>query len=382
MDFQLTEEQKMLRASVADFIAKRVAPTIASLEEGASVPPGLRKEMADLGVLGLCLPAEYGGSERPALDAMLVIELLAPVSFAVGVLVMEANTGPGRIIEKLGSPELRTRTLPSLLAGEIIIAPSMTEPEAGSALTDLQTKARLVGGEYVINGRKLFQHADADYFLLFARFTEERGARGIGAVLVSKDSPGFSWGSPQEFMGMKSPRSEMVLDNCRVPEENLVVRPGDFKKLIGAFNLERCGNAACSVGVAQKALDLASGYAQQRKQFGKAICDFQGIQFMLADMAMKVEAARLLVHRAAANAGRGFPAPLETSLAKCFANEIVREVSSMALQIHGGYGYTTESEIERIFRDSWGWGIGGGTIQMHKIIIASELLGRRFNLRM
>ena len=381
MDFQLTEEQKMLKKTVRDFAEKELRPQVASLEEGQPLPAEWRKKMAELGLLGLCLSSEYGGYDRPAIDAILTIEELVQVGYLVSNIIMQANTGPSRIIEKYGLPELKEKVLPAVVTGEITIAPGMTEPEAGSALTDLQTRAVLEGDQYIINGTKLFQHMDADYWLVYVRLTEERGARGIGAILVSKDSPGFSPGSPQELMGMRGPRGEIVLDNCQVPKENLVVKAGDFRNLIGAFNLERCGNAASSVGLAQRALNIAATYSRQRKQFGREICEFQGIQFMLADMVTRVEAARWLLYRAATNAGRAFPSPLEASLAKCFANEMVREVVSAAFQIHGGYGYSKEFEIEKVFRDAWGWGIGGGTIQILKIIIASELLERRFDLR-
>ena len=381
MDFQLTEEQKMLRQMVRDLAEKELRPRTASLEEGQPVPADCRQKMADLGLLGLCLPSEYGGYDRPALDAILVIEELVQVAHPVSVLVMQGNTGPARIVEKYGLPELKEKILPAVARGEITIVPGMTEAEAGSGLTDLQTKAILEGDHYIINGTKLFQHTDADYWLVYVRLTEERGARGIGAILVSKDSPGFSLGSPQELLGMKGPRGEIVLDNCQVPKENLVVQAGGFRRLIGAFNLERLGNAASCVGLAQRALNLACQYSQQRKQFGKEICEFQGLQFMLADMATRVEAARLLLYRAATNAGGGFPTAFEASIAKCFANEMVREVAGLALQIHGGYGYSKEYDIEKMFRDAWGWGIAGGTIQILKIVIASELLGRRFSQR-
>ena len=381
MDFQLTEEQKMMVQMVRDFAENEVSPGIAALAEGEPLPVELRQTMAKLGLLGMCLPSEYGGDERPALDAILAIEQLIQVSYQCSGWVMQANTGPPRIVERYGSPELRAKVLPRVTSGEIVIAPGMTEAEAGSALTDLQTKAVPDGEHYVVNGTKLFQHIDADFFLTYVRLTEDKGARGIGALLIGRDYPGFSLGSAQKFMGLKSPRGEIVFDNCLVPKENLVIKAGEFSKLIGSFNLERCGNAASCLGLAQKALDLASDYSKQRKQFGKEICNFQAIQFMLAEMAMKVEAARLLIYRAVANAGRSFPTPLEANLAKCFANEMVREVAGVALQIHGGYGYSEEHEVERIFRESWGWGIAGGTIQMLKLIIASELLGRRFRQR-
>ena len=381
MDFKLTEEQQMLKSMVRDFADKVLAPRIKTLPEGEMFPTDLRKSMAELGLFGLCLPAEYGGEERPALDGVLAIEQLIQVSFACSIPIMEVTTGPARIVEKYASPEIKREILPRVVNGEITVAPGMTESEAGSALTDLQTRAVLKGDHYVVNGAKLFQHTDADYFVTYVRLTEDKGSRGIGALLISRDYPGFVIGSPQEFMGLKCPRGEIVYDNCIVPKENLIVGAGEFRKLITAFNLERLGNAASCLGLAQKSLDLSIDYSKQRKQFGKDICEFQAVQFMLADMAMKVEAARLLIYKAAASAGNGFPTPIEASLAKCFANEMVRDVAGLGLQIHGGYGYCKEYEIEKIFRDGWGWGVAGGTVQIQKTTIASQLLGRDFRQR-
>ncbi len=381
MDFQLNDEQKMMVQMVREFVDKEVSPRITTLQEGEPLPAELRKSLAELGLLGMCLPSEYGGDDRPALDAILAIEQLIQTSFLCSALVMQANTGPARIIEKYGSPELKAKTLPRVASGEITIAPGMTEAEAGSALTDLQTRAVLKGDQYVVNGAKLFQHTDSEFFLTYVRLTEDKGARGVGALLIGRDYPGFTMGCSQEFMGLKSPRGEIVFDDCLVPKENLVVGAGEFRNLISAFNLERCGNAASCLGLAQRALDLSSDYSRQRKQFGKDICEFQAVQFMLADMLLKVEASRLLLYRAAANAGRGFPSPLEASLAKCFANEMVREVVGLALQLHGGYGYSKEYDIEKIFRDGWGWGVAGGTVQIQKITIASQMLERSFRQR-
>ncbi|MFC1962182.1 acyl-CoA dehydrogenase family protein [Chloroflexota bacterium] len=381
MDFQLTEEQQMLRAMVRDFGEKEISPRITNLQEGEPLPADLRKSMAALGLLGMCLPLEYGGDGRPVLDAVIAIENVIQASPLCSIPVMEANTGPARIIEKYSSPELKSEILPRVARGEITITPAMTEAEAGTALTDLQARAVLKGDHYVVNGAKLFQHTDADFFLTYVRLSEEKGARGIGALLIGRDYPGLSIGSPQELMGLRSPRGEIVFDDCLVPQGNLVAGAGDFRKLINAFNLERCGNAASCLGLAQKAIDLSSAYAQQRKQFGKEICEFQAVQFMLADMMLKVEASRLLLYRAAANAGRDFPSPLEANLAKCFANEMVREVAGLALQLHGGYGYSREYGIEKIFRDGWGWGVAGGTVQIQKITIASQMLERRFRQR-
>jgi butyryl-CoA dehydrogenase len=201
-------------------------------------------------------------------------------------------------------------------------------------------------------------------------------------LIIEKGTPGFSFGKQEQFMGMSGqPSCDLIFEDCLVPEENLIVKEGEFSKLITSFDLERCGNAAICLGIGQGALEEAVSYSQQRKQFGKDICEFQAIQFMLADMAQRVEAARLLIYKATTNAGAGLPSPLEACLAKCYANEMVREVAGMAVQIHGGYGYSKEYPVERMLRDSWAWGIGGGTIQMQKVTIASFLLDRRFDQR-
>ena len=213
--------------------------------------------------------------------------------------------------------------------------------------------------------------------------SEEPGAKGIGAVYVEKDTPGLSFGKQEELMGFRGIASaDIFLDNVEVPLENIVVDSnGGFKKLMEAFDLERCGNATMSLGQASGALEQVLEYVQEREQFGKPIIDFQAVQMKLAEMAMKVEASRLLIHRAAHNAGEGLPSIFESSVGKCFSNEMSREVTGMAVQIMGGYGYNKEYQMERRLRDAWGWGIAGGTIDIQKINIASSMVGRRFNQR-
>jgi len=235
-----------------------------------------------------------------------------------------------------------------------------------------------------VNGMKRFVSGggQADVYVTYVRLSEQKGAKGIGGLIIEKGTPGFSFGKQEQFMGMRgTPSCDLIFEDCRVPKENLVVKEGDFRKLMTAFDLERCGNATMCLGIAQGALEEAMAYSQQRKQWGKEICEFQAIQFMLADMALKVEAARLLIYRATVNAAAGLPVPLEANLAKCFANQMVREVTGLALQIHGGYGYSKDYPLERLFRDGWGWGVAGGTIEMQKITIASFLLQRRFDQR-
>jgi alkylation response protein AidB-like acyl-CoA dehydrogenase len=385
MDFQLTEDQKMLKKMVHDVAEKEFRPKATEWETGAEhLPYEYVKKLADLGLLGLCLPVEYGGQGRSAFEAILAIEELARVSCLCASPVFESNVGPVKVIEQFGTEKQKQKYIPPVCTGESMISVGMTEPEAGSALTDLTTRAVLKGDHYVVNGMKRFITGGgaSDVYVVYVRLSDQKGAKGIGGLIIEKGMPGFSFGKQEQFMGMRGfPSYDLIFEDCRVPRENLVVKEGDFRKLMTAFDLERCGNSTMCLGIAQGALEEAMAYSQQRKQWGKEICQFQAVQFMLAEMALKVEAARLLIYRATSNAATGLPVPLEANLAKCFANQMVREVTGMALQIHGGYGYSKEYPVERMMRDGWGWGVAGGTIEIQRITIASLLLGRRFDQR-
>ena len=385
MDFQLNEGQKMLKRMVHDLAEKEFRPKVAEWESQAQfIPKEYIKKLADLGLLGLALPVEYGGQGGTAFDAILAVEELARISPICAYPVFEAGLGPVRIIEQFGTEEQKRRYIPPLCQGKSLIAVGMTEPEAGSALTNLSTRAVLDGGHFIVNGTKRFVSGggEAGVYVVYVRLSEQKGARGIGALIIEEGTPGFSFGKQEQHMGLRGiPNCDLIFEDCRVPKENILAKEGDFRKLMTAFDLERCGNATMCLGIAQGALEEAMTYSQQRKQWGKDICEFQAIQFMLADMAVKVEAARFLIYRAVINAETSLPLPLEANLAKCFANEMVREVTGLALQIHGGYGYSKAYPVERMLRDGWGWGIAGGTIEMQKITIASQLLNRRFDQR-
>ena len=385
MNFQLTEEQKMLKKMVHDLTEKEFRPKATEWEAKAEhIPREYVQKLADLGLLGLCLPVEDGGQGRSAFEAILAIEELARISPLCAAPVFESNVGPVKVIEQFGTEEQKRKYIPPVCRGESMISVGMTEPEAGSALTDLTTKAVLKGDHYVVNGMKRFISGggESDVYVVYVRLSEQKGAKGIGGLIIEKGAPGFSFGKQEQFMGLRGfPSCDLIFEDCRVPKENLVVKEGELRKLMTAFDLERCGNATMCLGIAQGALEEAMAYSQQRKQWGKEICEFQAIQFMLADMALRVEAARLLIYRATVNAATGLPVPFEANLAKCFANQMVREVTGMALQIHGGYGYSKEYPVERMMRDGWGWGVAGGTIEIQKITLASLLLGRRFDQR-
>ena len=385
MEFQLNEEQKMLKKMVHELAEKEFRPKVAEWEARAEhMPREYFKKLADLGLLGLPIPVEYEGQGRTAFEAILAIEELARVSIQPAMPVFESSVGPVRVIEQFGTEEQKRKYVPPVCRGESWIAVGMTEPEAGSALTDLSTRAVLDGNHYVVNGMKRFVTGggEADVYVTYVRLSEQKGAKGIGGLIIEKGTPGFSFGKQEQFMGFRgAPSCDLIFEDCRVPKENLVVKEGDFRKLMTAFDLERCGNATMCLGIAQGALEEAMAYSQQRKQWGKEICEFQAIQSMLADMALRVEASRLLIYRATVNAAAGLPVPLEANLAKCFANQMVREVTGLALQVHGGYGYSKDYPIERMLRDGWGWGVAGGTIEIQKITIASQLLNRRFDQR-
>ena len=385
MNFTLSEEQKALQDSVRKFAQTELPEIAKQIEEtGHPLNIEIRKRFGELGYLGVNLSAKYGGSGGSHLDAVIVLEELAKISIAVAFPVFESCFGPSLAIAHFGSETLKDWLLPDICSGNLILAVSMSEPSAGSALTDLSTKG-VVGDDHVIlNGTKRWcsgaGHAEA--YVVYCRMSDEQGAKGIGAIVVEKDTPGFSFGKQEHHMGFKGVASaDMYFDNVRVPVENILVPAGGFSKLMEAFDLERCGNTTMSLAVAQSAFDFVLSYTQERKQFGKPLVDFQAVQIQIAEMKMKLDAARLLLYRAVVNAESGLPSIADSSIAKCFANEIAREVTGKAMQLMGGYGYSTEFPLEQKMRDAWGWGIAGGAIDIQKINITSAIVGRRFNQR-
>ena len=385
MDFRLTDEQLQLQETARDF-ARAELPEIARQCEENAEPPSrdLVKRYAAMGFLGVNVPAEYGGLGLGNLEALLILEEFAKISSAVAFPIFESSVGPVRAIEHFGSDVLKERVVPAVCRGEAVVAIAMSEPDAGSALTDLKTKAAVNGDKVVLNGMKRWCSGGghADGYLVYCRMSDDPGARGIGAVYVEKDAPGVSFGPQETLMGFRGvPSSDIFFDDAEIPAENIVVPAGGFKKLMEAFDLERCGNATMALGQASGALEQVVDYVQERKQFGKPIVDFQAVQLRLAEMQMRVEAARLLIHRVACNSEIGLPSILDSSVAKCYANEIARDVTGSAVQLMGAYGYSKEFGMERRMRDAWGWGIAGGAIDIQKVNIASAMIGRRFDQR-
>lgn len=385
MNFSLTPDQEELRAAARDF-ARAELPAIAAELERDNKPPSheLVKRYAEMGFLGINVSSDLGGLGLGNIEALIVLEEFAKISSAVAFPIFESSVGPVRAIEYFASESLKKRIVPAVCSGDMVVAVSMSEPDAGSALTDLKTKGVIKGDKVIINGTKRWcsggGHADA--YVVYCRLSDDPGAKAIGAVLVEKDRPGLSFGPNEQLMGFRGvPSSDLNFDDCEVPVDNIIVPAGGFKKLMEAFDLERCGNATMSLGQASGALEDVSEYVQERKQFGKPIAEFQAVQIKLAEMHMKCEAARLLIWRAAANAQDGLPSVLNSSTGKCFANTISREVTGDAMQLMGAYGYSKEFPMERRLRDSWGWGIAGGAIDIQKVNIAGAMLGRRFDQR-
>lgn len=385
VNFKLTAEQEQLREAARAF-ARAELPAIAAELERDNKPPShaLVRRYAELGFLGINVSADLGGLGLGNIEALVVLEEFARISSAVAFPIFESSVGPVRAIEHFGSDSLKRRVVPAVCAGEMVVAVSMSEPEAGSALTDLKTRGVITGDTVVLNGTKRWcsggGHADA--YVVYCRLSDDPGPRGIGAVLVEKDRPGLSFGPNEQLMGFRGvPSADLYFDDCAVPADNIIVPAGGFKKLMEAFDLERCGNATMALGQASGALEDVTAYVQERRQFGKPIVEFQAVQLKLAEMHMKCEAARLLIWRAAANAQDGLPSVLDSSTGKCFANTIAREVTGDAMQLMGAYGYSKDFPMERRLRDSWGWGIAGGAIDIQKVNIAGAMLGRRFDQR-
>jgi len=385
MDFRLTEIQRDLQEAARRFARTELMDLARELEEKAvPVPHDWVKRYAEMGFLGINVAETYGGMGLGNLEALLVVEEFAKISSAVAFPVFESCVGPVRAIEHFAPESLKARVIPAVCRGEKVVAIGMSEPDAGSALTDLKTRARIEGDKVRLNGNKRWCSGGghADGYLVYCRFDDTPGAGSIGAVYVEKDTPGFSFGPQEKLMGFRGvPSSDLYFDDVELPLENVVVPGGGFKQLMEAFDLERCGNATMSLGQASGALDDVLDYVQERQQFGRALVEFQAVQIKLAEMRLRVDAARLLIHRAAQNAQDGMPSILDSSLAKCFANEISREVTGNAVQLMGGYGYSKEYPMERRLRDSWGWGIAGGAVDIQKVNITAAMVGRRFNQR-
>ena len=380
MDFSLTEQQAQFADAVRRWADDKLAPGALARAHQPGFPFDVGQMAAQQGLLGITIPEADGGQGGTLMDAVLAIEQVAAACPRSADVIQAGNFGPIRTFAEYANPAQKERWLPDLLAGRNAISLGMSEPDAGSAATELRTSARLDGDEYVVNGSKVFgtHSAEASLYLIYLRFGP--GIDGIGSILIERGTPGFTVGKPSLFLNGEE-WSALYFEDCRVPAANLLLGPGGFKKQIAAFNAERIGNTSRSLAVGRYAFERAKEHAKTRKQFGRPLCEFQGLQWKFADMAVKLESAQLLLYRAAVNADRGLPSPYETTVAKLACNQAGFEVANEAIQIMGGTGFSEESLVEYCMRRCRGWMIAGGSIEMMKNRLAEEVFERRFSQR-
>jgi len=380
MDFRFTSEQEQFRDAVRRFAGKHLEAGALARAHAAEYPWDVAKLMAAQGLLGITAAQADGGQGGTLMDAVIAIETVAAACPRSADVVQAGNFGAIRVLAEYGTPLQKEKYLKRLLAGEAVISVGMTEPEAGSAVTDLATTAKPDGAGYLVNGSKVFttHSAYADVYLAYVRFGP--GVGGIGSVLIDTKAPGVRYGQRSKFMSGED-WAQVYFEDVRVPADMVVLKEGGFKKQIAGFNVERIGNTARSLALGRYAYEEARQWAMQRKQFGRLLCEFQGLQWKFADMKMKLDAGQLLLYRAAANADRGFPSAEETSIAKAYCNQAGFEVASEALQVMGGLGYSQESLVEYCMRRCRGWMIAGGSIEILKNRIAEGVFERSFPQR-
>ena len=385
MNFDLSDEQQLLRKTVRAFAEERLAPHAHEWDEKQEFPREVFTELGALGLMGVCWPVEYGGAAMSTLDWAIVMEELARVDAGIALSLAAHHSLCSGHIHLAGSEAQKKKYLVPLAKGEAIGCWGLTENSAGSDAGGTKTTAVRDGDHYVLNGSKTFitNGRLADTAVIMAVTDKSRGKKGISAFIVERGTRGFRSGKKEDKMGVRSSdTSELVLEDCRVPVQNLLGQEGmGFIDTLRILDRGRIGIGAFSLGIAQASLEASMRYAKERKQFGHAIADFQAIQFKIAEMATKVQASRLLVHRAATLRDLGREHTAESSMAKLFAGESAVEVAMEAIQIHGGYGYIKEYKVERYLRDSKLGTIGEGTSEVQKLVIARELLGLRGMVR-
>ena len=382
MDFTFTEEQKHLRKTVREFAEGEIAPHVMEWDEAAHFPTELLPKLGDMGLLGVIFPEEYGGAGLGYSEYATVIEELSRVDGSVGLFVAAHNSLCSNHIYKFGSEAQKKKYLVPLAQGKKLGAWSLTEPEAGSDAGGTRTTAVRDGGRWLLNGSKTFttNGSYADICVAMAVTDKSKGSHGISAFVVEKGTPGFRPGKKENKLGMRaSDTSEVIFSDCRIPEAQLLGPEGEgFTGSLQVLDGGRISIAALALGMAQGALDAATVYAKQRKQFGKAIAEFQAIQFKLADMATQVEAARLLVYQAAWLADqKNARFTRESSMAKLFASEVAVRVANECVQVHGGYGFIKDYPAEKFYRDAKLCTIGEGTSEIQRLVIARQLLGKK-----
>ena len=380
MAYQLNEEQRMIRAMVREFARETVLPTAAERDLTGEFPAENLKKMGELGLLGMNAPVEFNGAGVDTVSYSLALQEIAYACASTAVIMSVHNSVACGPINLFGSDSLRNKYLKKLATGEMLGSFALTEPGAGSDPVSQKTKAVRDGDTYVINGTKMFITTGKNSHLTVATAYTDRDKkhRGISAFVVEKGTPGFSVGKEENKMGLRaSDTVELIFEDCRVPAENLLGQEGDgFMIAMTSLDGGRIGISSQSLGVAQACLDAAVGYAKERVQFGKAIANFQGLRWMIADMATQIEAARLLTFNAAAMRDRGENYTAAASMAKVFASEMANKVAYQALQIHGGYGYIKEYPVERYYRDARVFTLYEGTSEIQRTVIAKHVIGK------
>jgi butyryl-CoA dehydrogenase len=378
MDFKLTEEQRLVKETASSFVAKEVKPCAHRLDRDAVYPIDLVRRLGEIGFMGFCIPQEFGGAGADVVSYVIAMEEISKAWASLSVIMSVQNSLVCAPIVRYGSAAQKKKYLALLAGGEKLGCYALTEPSAGSDAGSIRSQARRVGSEYLLNGSKIFTTNGryASIAIVYAVTDPSRGKKGISAFLVETNTPGFIVGKLEDKLGLRASDTATInLDNCRVPMENLLGREGDgFPIALSTLDGGRIGIAAQALGIAQGCLEESLAHAKEREQFGQQISKFQAIQWMLADMATEINAARLLTYRAAwlAQEGRNFTK--EAAMAKLFAAEACNRIAYKALQIHGGYGYTKEFAVERFFRDARITTLYEGTSEIQRLVIARRLI--------
>ncbi|MGM7703106.1 acyl-CoA dehydrogenase [Pseudalkalibacillus sp. Hm43] len=378
MNLRFTEEQEMMRKMVRDFAEAEIRPIVEEMDETDEFPRAVIDKMAELGLMGIPIPEEYGGAGMDFTSYIIAINELSRVSATVGVILSVHTSVGTNPIYYFGTEEQKKKYVTKLASGQYLGAFGLTEPGAGSDAGGLKTKAVRDGDHYILNGSKVFitNAGEADVYIVFASTNPEEGSRGITAFIVDKDTPGFEVGKKEKKMGLNgSNTSQLIFEDAKVPVENRLGEEGmGFKIAMSNLDAGRIGIAAQALGIGQAALEYSTAYAKERKQFGKPIGLQQGVGFKLADMATEVEAAKLLTYRAANLKSLGKPCGRDASIAKLFASTTATKSAIEAVQIHGGYGYTKEYPVERLFRDAKVCEIYEGTSEIQRVVISKHLM--------
>ncbi len=378
MNFNLTKEQEMIRAVVRDFAEREVEPIAGEIDQSGRFPTETVEKMVKAGFMGIPFPEKYGGAGADELAYAITVEELSKKCGTTGVIVSAHTSLGGWPIFRYGTEEQKEKYLVPLAKGEKLGAFGLTEPGAGTDAAGQQTTAILDGDEYIITGSKIFitNGGQADTYIIFAMTDKSAGTRGISAFIIEADTPGFTIGKIEDKLGIRaSATTELVFQNCRIPKENLLGREGQgFAIAMSTLDGGRIGIAAQALGIAAGALEESIQYVQEREQFGRPIGKFQGLQWMIAEMATDVEAARLLVYKAAHYKREGKPYSKEAAMAKLFASEVAMDVTTKAVQLFGGYGYTSDYPVERMMRDAKITEIYEGTSEVQKMVIAGSVI--------